>query len=436
VLVSNDDFGSVNASRIVATLGSGGTHRIVVTSFSAGTTGQYSLTLSESEDVDPNQMSALQAQATMQMQNQYGGWQPQPTVYTPPDTPASTGGPHRERSGVLEIVSEPLNVTAAVGETFLTSLRVHNAAGRGFDEVILVLRYDPQMLRPLRVSDHKLRPLVAGEPRLTSSLREGWIRYEAMLSETLKSDGLDLLTIEWRALAPTGRTRVDVLANPQTGSSLRLDGRDVLGTDDETDGTVGCDVAVRPAAADHLLEGAQTSAAAQPGELALRLEAPAASVRVGETVDVDIVLLNPKPEAFDDLQLALRFDPRVFEVVDAARGGFPPTGDNWISRGVNLLDGPFHRAFPFDCHLRNEVDNTRGLADYRMGLTHPRALAGGTVARMTLRALAPAASTVIHFEQSPGADATTTVRLEGEDVLGRPDVPDDGTEGLQLRVEP
>lgn len=431
VLVSNDDFGSVNTSRIIATLGSGGPHRIVVTSFSPGTGGTYSLSLMESSEVDPNQLSPMQAEQMMAMQIQQGGWTPQAATYTPPGMTAPAGaspGGRTARAG-LEIVSDPLNVSADAGEVFTTALRVHNSRGAGFNELRLLVRYDPELLRPLRVSDHKLRPLTRAAPSLTSSLPEGWIRYEAQLASVEKSDGFELITIEWRALAPVRRTLIEVVAGPDGGTMLRLDGgHDLLGTpEDAHDGTVNTDVAIEAGGLDHLLTGPLTGRPSEPTGLALRLSAPSHSVRVGESVDLDVVLLNPKPEAFDEVVFTLRFDPRLFEPVDLAEGGYPPRSDNWITRGINLLDEPFHGAFPFDRHLRNEVFAGEGRAEYHMGLSRARPLAGGVIARLRLRALAPSEAAAIHFAPDDGG-AVASVRAEGVDLLGGE------TEGITLVI--
>ena len=52
LIASNDDYGTIQASRIATTLAQSGQHRIVVTTFSEGNTGPYTLTLREGEQED------------------------------------------------------------------------------------------------------------------------------------------------------------------------------------------------------------------------------------------------------------------------------------------------------------------------------------------------------------------------------------------------
>ncbi|MBN1476449.1 hypothetical protein JXA47_06845 [Candidatus Sumerlaeota bacterium] len=453
LITSNDDYGTVQASRIATTLGAAGQHRVVVTTYSPGQTGPYTLTVREGEAEDLNQ----QGPGPEFYNQMYSGMQMTGPNQLPTQLYAQLGfqapGEHRGATptstpgeGRMQLMSDPLNVTCRVGDRFLTSAHVLNTSTCGFDEVVIAVDYDPSVLRPLRVSDHKIRPLLVESPTLTSDLREGWIRYEARLAAPEKAMNREIITVEWETLAMVDRTRVAFINDPEIGCALRVQGVDLLGNLGQPgDGTLATDVAIHWRGSDHMLSSPHSNSAERlrelygletVGDMTLRLEGPGRAITVGDTFSVDIVLDNPKRSAFDELRLLLSYDPEVLEVLDSAPMGYPPQCDNWIVRGINLLDEPFHAAFPFDFHLRNEADSRFGTVNYHMGLNRPLPLEGGTVARMELRVLAPAAETSLRFIQTevPGV-STTAVRCLGVDMLGDLDVPTDGTRGLRLRIE-
>jgi Bacterial pre-peptidase C-terminal domain len=452
LITSNDDYGTVQASRIATTLTESGQHRVVVTTYSPGNTGPYSLTVREGEEEDLNQ----QGPGPEFYNQMYGGMQMMGPDQLPAhlydqlgfQTPGERRGaaPSSPGEGRLQLMSDPLNVTCRVGDRFLTSAHILNTSTCGFDEVVIALEYDPSVMRPLRVSDHKLRPLLAESPTLTSDLGEGWIRYEARLAAPEKAMTREIITVEWETLATVDRTRVAFINDPEIGCALRVQGVDLLGEIGHPgDGTLATDVAIHWRGSDHMLSSPGSNSAERlrelygleaVGDMGLRLAGPGRSLAVGDVFAVEIVLDNPKRAAFDELRFTLSYDPEVFEVLDSAPMGYPPECDNWIVRGINLLDEPFHESFPFDFHLRNEADSRTGTVVYHMGLNRPLPLPGGAVARMELRALAPTAETTLRFVQtdSPGAPITA-VRCLGVDMLGDLDVLTDGTRGLRLRIE-
>src|SRR5690606_24388347 len=73
-------------------------------------------------------------------------------------------------------------------------------------------------------------------------------------------------------------------------------------------------------------------------------------LEAGQWLTVDIGLNNPDGMVFDEIRLAGRFDPESIEIADADQM-------NSISRGVNLLDGPFRAQWPWDLQLENTANN-------------------------------------------------------------------------------
>lgn len=363
-------------------------------------------------------------------------------------SPAGQAQPQAEqasvRRGSAELLSEPLNVSCHVGERFFTSVVLNNQGGARVDRVKLRLDYDPALLRPVRVSDATLRPLLAGEGRLNSDLRGGQIAYEASLEAPYDGRGMEMLTVEWETLAPIPRTEIAMRAGPQGGNELLSGDRDVLGkADDPADGTLGTQVSVRPLGDDRL-RGAllidnpaslrEVQGVDPHGGVTLSLAGPVEPLRAGDLFAVDVRLANPEETPVDDVRFTLRYDPAVLEILDAAPSEHRRPGDNWIVGGVNLHDAPFQRDYPFDFHLANEADNRRGVAVYAMGLSRARALPGGTLARVYLRALASTGQTPLEFVFDGGT--ATAVRCLGIDVLGALEEPNDGAEGLRLAIAP
>lgn len=433
VIASNDDFGTVYASRIIAPIPSSGSHRIVVTSFSPGQGGAYTLSLGEAPEqpTDPNAANpgGFDPRMHPEMMAPISGWQPPPD-FLRPQAPHGTGTTPR-RMRAFELLMEPLNQTCHAGERFVTSVALRSSSQGTIDRLRICLVYDPQALRPLRVSDHKIRPLLAAPATLRADLHTGRICYEAALAAPFKGAALDLLGIEWQALQPAARTRIAFHTGAEDGSALWLGDRDLLGgPTDPGHGVVGTDVTIRPTGEDALAGtllidghlGPAPPDAASASTVALRLAAPATPVRPGQPFGIEVHLVNPRGLAIDELRFGLAFDPRVFEALDAAPGGRPRSGSNWIVRGVNLLDAPFHEAFPFDLHLHNEVAAGRAL--YHMRLSQAQPLPSGPFARLLLRARVPGAESAVRLLAEE-----IRIRSGGVDLNGH--APDQ----ITLRVE-
>ncbi len=119
-----------------------------------------------------------------------------------------------------------------------------------------------------------------------------------------------------------------------------------------------------------------------PVRLALRAARPA--VVVGEQIQVVLTAASERPVSH--FPVRLRYDPRLFEVVDVEAGGF--------------LGGPGAIAFLSDTSAPGEIV----LGASRVGQV-PGVTGQGVVARLTLRALAPGAGTIGFGRPSRALDA-------------------------------
>jgi hypothetical protein len=152
------------------------------------------------------------------------------------------------------------------------------------------------------------------------------------------------------------------------------------------------------------------------GDVTLALRPRRSAVTTGEDFLVDIVYANPKGVDIDSMRVAVRFDPTVLQVVDYDE-------DNWITNGVNILDGPYHEELPFDFHMRNKAYNNTGLISYEMGFSQKVSVpSAGVLATVRFKAIAPATVTEIIFDADEGSrSAKTTVSFLGFNLVGRPD---------------
>jgi hypothetical protein len=62
------------------------------------------------------------------------------------------------------------------------------------------------------------------------------------------------------------------------------------------------------------------------------------TINPGDEFNVDIVLNNPSNEGLVGIGIWIKYDKNFLNVLDADTG-------NWITSGVNILDGPYHDPF-------------------------------------------------------------------------------------------
>ncbi len=122
----------------------------------------------------------------------------------------------------------------------------------------------------------------------------------------------------------------------------------------------------------------------------LKLKSEKSKYDVEDEFTVDVVLETEEPFFIQSLELCILFNPKKLKVDDWDDG-------NWIRRGVNIYDGAYHKKFPFDYHLKNSVDNSNGVIEYKMGLTSDIEINSGTLASIKFKALEKVDATSIIF---------------------------------------
>lgn len=345
---------------------------------------------------------------------------------------------------------DPLDSTVARDQEFVTGFHLSNPTGKQFDEVRLAVRYERDYVEPVSVRDVALKGLLAAPSKVSVHPREGVLIYTARLSSPFATVSDSLFEIRWKALRLTPRAQFQFVIAENKPSGLWLGRQDVLGDEEQPmDGLINGSVQIITPeffeAMARRLRGAggTMSAMAQfdeeddmdtlpagKGGVVLSLRGPKKPVRTGETFQVDLVFDNSADSLVDGLDIYLRYDPEVLEVLDFDQ-------DNWITRGINILDGPYHQEFPFDYHIANQVYPSRGEIVYRVGIGDAQKLRHrvGAMATITFRAKAPVPSTAVSFRlpDSP-REVGTRVTYLSESVLGRRQSAASGLREFNLRV--
>jgi len=95
----------------------------------------------------------------------------------------------------------------------------------------------------------------------------------------------------------------------------------------------------------------------RPPRIALQVGSSEAS---SEALRVYLTVWNPDATPITRVTATLYYNPRELTPLDGDRG-------NWVRAGVNVCDGPYHEAFPFDFHNANAIDTAQGRIVYDMG---------------------------------------------------------------------
>ncbi len=150
-------------------------------------------------------------------------------------------------------------------------------------------------------------------------------------------------------------------------------------------------------------------------------------INVGELIHVDVVVTNPEKKPFDEVNLLIAYNPRVFEPVD---------GDE-AATGINLADKDYSANIPLDFALLNIIDKDKGIIDYRKKATRKPVRAEGVIATIQLRAILPTQkSTFRLFMSDTGKVPTTSLSYRYADRLGDPSDPFDGVTTCSIGVRP
>jgi hypothetical protein len=372
----------------------------------------------------------------------------------PVGTPAPPAPPVSAFSGDFSIVSDPDNLmlrltperqpdsqdlTVIQGENFVTDVVLSNRRRTPVNGFRIVIDYNPAYITPLKLNDGLIADRVSGRPRMSLNKDRGQIVYEANLVEPIIDPEDALMFIEWKALQPVLFTPI-VFGRDRDGRPTELfnNTEGVLGELwQEGDGTLSIGVMIvpsDPAEAELMRQEPMlyTGSSERIGGVRMELVPPMDPPRVGEPFAIDIVLDNRVYSMIDGATLIIEYDPEVLEIFDHDL-------DNWITLGNNIHDGSFRSDFPWDYHMANEFQPGRGLIEYRVGTSMPDDFQGvhGTMAQIIARGKKPTTGTPLRFlfSRTPGRRSTQVVYL-GQDVLGEPDVRNDGVRAAMITIRP
>ncbi|MCX7012779.1 MAG: hypothetical protein NTW86_09520 [Candidatus Sumerlaeota bacterium] len=337
---------------------------------------------------------------------------------------------------------EPMEKSAMVGEEFDSSIYFVNLRRSPVDSFRVVLQYDPRVFYPEGVIKDPIDKFLATPGSFAAWVYadRGMIVIEGRLKTGNISAQLELARVRWKAVGPAPSSSIQFFSEGEQGTGVFAGDAMVLGDPSmDAPGIVGSDfqvIAVPPAEdspeaplTEDLQGGLRQVFSANEGAtVRLRLVAPTRPIRVGERFFVDVFFENADGAHIDALNLVIQFDPNILEVEDY-------DADNWITTGLNIFDGLYHKQFPFDNHIENRAFNALGEIHYTMGTSRPDAiLPTGKLASILFRAKASADRTEIAFHlPEDEVDNGTTATL-----LGRSDLPP-GSAGLKnawMRIEP
>ncbi|OGX28368.1 MAG: hypothetical protein A2879_03175 [Omnitrophica WOR_2 bacterium RIFCSPHIGHO2_01_FULL_49_10] len=155
------------------------------------------------------------------------------------------------------------------------------------------------------------------------------------------------------------------------------------------------------------------------------------SVAPGQQFTVNAILSNPSSEGVAGIGMWIKYDTGLLTVLDTDT-------DNWITSGVNILDGPYHAAFNLpgdpglfpnanDAGTAGEIswDSRRSFSD--LTDIYP----GGTFATITFQAKNSSGNTSLAFfgQGTGGYPDTYAVNAAGDYILT-------GTTGADVNVVP
>ncbi len=329
----------------------------------------------------------------------------------------------------VSLFMTPAAQSVRTGEKFATDWRLLNLNSLPVTTLVIAMSYPSEVLKPLAVHQDSLKPLLKSDPQFEVDEAAGRMVYRAELKEPYSSSELKMLTIEWEALAPAQQAQIRTSAGTTLTNAF-------AGTRTLTQTMIGAPDAVSGADVQVLANGKavpgglrfvsptlhdlQPILAGFPDQTNLRppslwINQPTEGrLAAGQWMVVDVGLDNPDHMVFDEIKLALRFDPNAVEVADTDE-------NNLVHRGVNILDGPFKRTWGWTVQYQNAVDNFNGTILYHVGSENMAEQPSGIVARIFVRAKQPVKTPVFSWLWDPG-DArrmSTGVYLMGDNVFLR-----------------
>jgi hypothetical protein len=344
---------------------------------------------------------------------------------------------------------EPLEAFVIKGASFDVDLLLGNYKGAEFDNMDLVLEYDPGFLS-IGDSNPETEGIQwnLGLEDLKKKFR--WIADSPSLYEESLDPAAGRIRIKLRApegqpkavqgvvgrfrfvpLVDTGQTALRILTkDPNSGTPLTcltLKGKDVLGEPDVPDDGI-LNAVFRIAPGQDL--NRNNVLVAGDYKTGIRFEPSEARVSLGDHFDVNMVLDNPRKVSFDGVTLVLRYNQRKLRVIDYDH-------NNWIKTGVNLNDGPYGSTFPFTVRTRNIISPLDGVMLYQSGSPEQAIQTEGTLATIRFAAIGATADegTAIQVGFHPFNQALNSgLYNRGNDVLADSENPTDGFGGFRCVV--
>jgi len=402
-----------------------------------------------------------------------------------PGQPAPPGGqPGKAGSGIppkgeLVLRLVPHERMVKVGAEFPLHVWLDNPKKKPFDVISFGLLYDPQVLEFVDApggsgglpNSHDIAERITANLPLARDSKsdpfylnyantdEGMVYYRARCapSENAKGEGF-VISMRFKALSAARHTGIRFLfsawprgleppvqsdqtwAWPESltfvGATKDESGEksvwsNLLGsTASLVDGVIHGSLAVKgDGAVEEILEEEEPPV----GLMGTRIyiEPSQVALTAGETTDLNLKVHNPGGVAWDRIRMDLRFDPRFLEIVDQDEG-------NWITRGTNILDGPYHDRFPFEWMRTNQVEEEEGIIHYQCGVFMSPFKSQGTVATVRVKAIRPVPETMLRFVTPTKAGSLRGTVLERSrvDVLGLAGEPRDGASGCTLTIVP
>lgn len=329
----------------------------------------------------------------------------------------------------VSIYLTPASVAVEEGQTFVTEAKVIQLDKTRITRIELVIKYQPDHVEPVSIHHGALERRANGTPEWGIDRQRGEFRLSADLESAIEGIDTKLLDIVWRALRPARGMKIDLASGDAYSAAFSGERNVTLNQYGPEGGLSGTSLRIFPRRGsvpegDHLVDSPVEDFATSIAELGILNERPPSlslqydrkdSWSADEWITVDVHLDNSGQAAFDEVRLALEYDPEVIEIADADKG-------NAIHSGVNLLDGPFRDTWNWDVHLENRVRPELGLIGYRMASQSIQRRPSGVLVRIVGRILRPTARLPIRWvrDSSGAADKpTTAVYFVGEDLYRR-----------------
>lgn len=356
---------------------------------------------------------------------------------SPGEPPQPPGAKHAEKipdvakaaQKHVSMYMTPAAQSVEVGKTFSTQWQLINMDGLPFTEIVLAMSYPPDVVKPVSVHQDALEPLIEGEPEFTVDEAAGRLIYRARLAKPFVSSELTPLTILWQALKPANQAAIDTTVGDVATTVLNAGAPQTRTMPGLPDAVIGATVQVIPGASAvpggyrvltpdlhdlaPILAGFPDQSKLRPPTLWIN-QPDSGTLAAGQWMVVDVGIDNPDRMVFDEIRLALKFDPNAVEVLDT-------DDNNSIHRGVNILDGPFRNNWHWTQQFDNTVSNMDGTIFYHVGVENMSEQPSGPVARIFVRVKQPAAAPVLAWIWEPGngRKMTSGAYLLGENIYLR-----------------